>query len=168
MNKKISIFAYGSLLNRDSLRKTTPSFSHYFTAVLPGYRRAFNFKSPYRTDAITGKSSSVLNLVELEGSFTNGMCFIADERSLDELYRREAGYEFELVRVYDERDAPHDVHTFIARENKHYPFTQKSNEQDEYLSMCLSGARRFGKQFYEQFLDNTYVDDTSLRSYLAK
>mgnify|MGYP002725579913 CR=1 FL=1 len=167
MNDKISIFAYGSLLNQVSLKQTTPSFSHYFTAALPGYRRVFNYESPYRKDSITGAPSSVLNLVKDDKAITNGMCFIADRESLDELYERENGYSFEMVRVFDDREAPHDVHTFIAYEHAKYDFVTNSFEQDQYVAMCVAGAKKFGKHFYNQFLNTTYIGDETLFSRIS-
>lgn len=39
---------------------------------------------------------------------------------------------------------------------------------DSYLSVCLEGARQWGEDFYNEFLDSTFVkDDILLRAYVA-
>eukprot|EP01084_Bolivina_argentea_P039404 72810_1 len=51
--KKITIFGYGSLMNKESLLTTTPSATNFRPAMLSGYRRIFSLVSS-REDAALG------------------------------------------------------------------------------------------------------------------
>lgn len=168
MRSTVPVFVYGSLLNIASLKKSVPDFSHYFSATLPGYKRVFDYASPYRKDVVTQKPSSVLNLVKDAKNATNGICFILDKRKLDDLFTREEGYEFVLVTIIDERGAHHDAHTFIVRTYEPSVIQRNSTAQDEYIAICVEGARNYGDAFYQEFIDTTYVDTRTLREYLLE
>jgi cation transport regulator ChaC len=80
MKTVYKIFAYGSLINQASLKKTVPEARNIIPAKTYGLQRVFNLASNYRFDADCNSPVCVLNIAETDAaSALNGTCFEMDE-----------------------------------------------------------------------------------------
>ncbi|MGH8500610.1 MAG: gamma-glutamylcyclotransferase family protein, partial [Methylococcales bacterium] len=117
------IFAYGSLLNEASLRKTVPNATKLYPAKIVGFRRIFNLASHYRFCFEQQSPVCVLNLEEANSdSVLNGICFEMDASSFDALIGRERIYQMHEVTVYQYNDeGPHrSANVFWAKDHEAY------------------------------------------------
>ena len=154
VTETIKIFAYGSLLNESSLRKTVPEARHVFPARVSGYKRIFNLASHYRYCSGRGKPVCVLNLAVASGQTTmNGVCFEMSYQSYDALISREKIYEIHDVQVADYSDSTiiHAAKLFWAKDFQPYSYLRGSEAQRHYLNLCLTGCGVYGQQFVEDF-----------------
>ena len=156
-------FGYGSLINESSLRKTVPSGKIVGSGYLPGFKRVFDFKSPYRHNPETGVFSSVLNLQEADVTIAGALVEVSG-KELDELYERERGYERIETKLLDGTT----VSTFISLDRTPYRYVEGDPIQDEYLHICLAGTKNLGEQVHENFLDTTWLNEMTVREYLSK
>lgn len=170
-----AIVAYGSLLNQ----KQSGLRSHLLTIVCPvtvkGYRRIFNQEPTWRKG--NDRRRAVLSIVQSDSDHFNGLLLaLTDNDNFSELDERERGYDRVLV--------PHACIAYSA--NTHYlseskfSFKQtfvyigkpeKKNDSilpnEDYLHLCLRGAKQWGEEFYEQFLQTTYIGSLNLKTFLA-
>lgn len=158
MGATMQIFAYGSLLNEQSLRKTVPSASGIFPARVLGFRRVFNLASHYRFCSRSGDPVCVLNVEATEPSVRmNGMCFEVAEDSFASLRSREQIYRMHEVDVHDYASGTirGRAALFWATEHEDYCYLADSLEQKHYLDLCLSGCRVYGRGFEQEFRRTT-------------
>ena len=80
---KTYLFAYGSLINPESLKKTLPGDHETSPIVLKGYKRVMNF--PY-------EGYAYLNVVANEQSAVTGVRIALTDEEFDILAKREVGY----------------------------------------------------------------------------
>lgn len=152
------IFAYGSLLNQASLKKTVPEARDMFPAKVYGFHRVFNLASSHRYDEKHNVPVCVLNAEPGENrQFMNGACFEMDEVSLNNLLKRERGYEFCEISAhhYNDEKFTFQAYVFRAKNFQPYQFLSKSKEQKHYLDLCLTGSKVFGRDFLEDFKRTT-------------
>lgn len=142
-------------MNTGSLQKDFPEAKIIRPHRIAGYRRVFNFKSPYRQNPETGIFSSVLNISEDTVSTIEGLQIEIPDNYYEKLLKREGGYD--QVHI-EEHEA---VITFISKDNEEYPYVVNDPIQSEYLSMCIQAAQEHG--FLENFLNTTYSGDRSLQ-----
>ncbi len=155
-NKKI--FAYGSLMNESSLRKTVPAASNVFPARVYGFKRVFDLASHYRYCSKQRVPVCVLNLVEQSQDVSiNGICFEMDGNSFDALLSREQIYQLHKVNVFDYRDGnvEFSANLFWAKNYRPYQFLRGSEAQRHYLNLCLSGCSVYGEDFVQEFISST-------------
>lgn len=156
--KPIRIFAYGSLLNENSLRKTVPNATNIFPAKVFGFKRVFNLASHYRYCPAIDKPVCVLNLKQSDPDFQlNGICFEMDESSFDALMSREQIYEMHEVgiRHFDNDEPLPSAKLFWAKNHEMYRYLSNSHAQSHYLDLCIRGCERFGPQFLNEFRMST-------------
>ncbi len=156
-DKRVTIFGYGSLMNMESLRKTVPDVGVVTPALLEGYVRVFNTESLF-TFTENGKMYAVLNVAQSPGTVMNGVCFEVTQEYIDDLLEREEGYDLREVRVQSCIDGREfDAVMFIDVSGKVQDFVFNDAMQMGYLQTCADGARAFGEEFYERFLDTTLI-----------
>ncbi len=152
------IFAYGSLINQASLKKTVPEARNIIPAKTYGLHRVFNLASTYRFDAECNSPVCVLNIAETDAvSVLNGTCFEMDEVSLGNILQREQGYDFCKIKVhhYDDEKQIFDAYYFRAHQFTPYQYLPKSSVQQHYLNLCLNGCKIYGDKFIEDFKNST-------------
>ncbi len=158
MNTVYKIFAYGSLINQTSLKKTVPEARNTIPAKTYGLQRIFNLASSYRFDAGHNSPICVLNIAETNTDSTlNGTCFEMDEVSLDNILQREKGYDFCKIKAhhYHDENQTFDAYYFRAHPITPYKYLPKSSIQQHYLNLCLNGSSVYGEQFVEDFKNST-------------
>ena len=154
MAESIRIFAYGSLLNESSLRKTVPEARNVFPARVFGFKRVFNLASHYRYCSDRKAPICVLNLTAVStDTAMNGICFEMDHRSFDALIGREQIYEMHDVEIveYHNPASVHAAKLFWAKHHQPYRYLQDSEAQWHYLNLCLTGCMAYGQQFVDEF-----------------
>ncbi len=152
------IFAYGSLINQTSLKKTVPEARAIFPARAHGLRRVFNLASQHRYDADHQRPVCVVNAEDASPESTvNGACFEMRESSLKNLLHRESGYQFRPIEIthYHDRERVYQAYFFQARQFQPYRFLAGSSVQKHYLNLCLQGCAAIGQEFVDDFIAST-------------
>lgn len=160
MNKKIKIFGYGSLINKESLLKTAPSATDIIPCKLFGFIRIFNAKNINICEK-NKKCSAALNIEKSEyNQYINGVVFEIDDEDFPNLKKRERNYELIKINLIDYNGKSFSAYTF------RYPhfeveceFLFDSEVQKQYLKLCIQGAKTFGEDFYEEFLKTTQLKE---------
>lgn len=154
MKLPIYIFGYGSLLLESSLRRTCPNAQIIEIYSIKGYKRVCN------VECETHCAKNIEFCEDSINSFVNGVIFkIINEEELNQLLIREEGYE--IIQI---THPTLEVYTFSAKENlKDRIYT--TQRQREYLQTCINGAKEKGEEFYNQFLQTTFVDGILLEEY---
>ncbi len=164
MPRKIKIFGYGSLINKDSLLKTIPEFSNFFPAKVEGFVRVFNICDK-KFVANPKFPKCVLNVEKSEGNFCiNGVCFEVDSSYFDRLVEREEGYELVKVEVKDYENDKNIYSAFMFRVLHYEPFDFQFGNEDqvEYLNMCFRGCREISDEFLIDFKKTTFIGKKTL------
>lgn len=141
----IHIFGYGSLLNEESLRTTSPEAEIVTWATLRGYQRKMN--------AVCDEFPDVaLNIVPHPEMAVEGVVVRLPEVDMPALQQREAGYE--MVEVTHELDpCPAEaVLTFIAPNVDEYG---GKKVYQEYIDICLGGVP---EHKHEAWLAETIIE----------
>jgi cation transport regulator ChaC len=158
MTGSTKIFAYGSLMNDSSLRRTVPHATNLYPAKVYGFRRIFNLASHYRYCPERRSPVCVLNLEPAEAdSVLNGVCFEMDQSAFAALTSREQIYQMHEVTVHRYNgDGPHELASvFWAKDHKLFRYLTDSDAQKHYLNLCISGGEAFGPRFLEDFKRST-------------
>ncbi len=156
----MTIFGYGSLINIDSLRKTVCEPKDFRPCRLSGYRRVFSLQAKRRIGS--QGPIAVLDIEEDKNSVVNGVCFEVDEEGFKQLAEREILYNFIEVHLALKDNSTKKALTVQAKDKPRTNFKYGSGIQNEYLNICLSGARKIGEDFYREFLETTYIENSRL------
>jgi cation transport regulator ChaC len=157
------IFGYGSLMNLQSLKKTVPDAKSIFPALLKNYIRVFETKSTTRLSK-QNTSICVLNIKESQNSFLNGIGFEVSEKYFNDLLKRESSYELREIVVQSLISGEEfSAFVFVDKFNKNQKFLFDEPVQMDYLRICIDGAKDFGEDFYQMFLETTFIDGCKLR-----
>jgi hypothetical protein len=113
----------------------------------------------------------VLNIIGSEQHWLNALLISGlNDRGLADVDEREKGYNRievvpSCVRGYLlPATTPQNIHTHVGKAEKQ---SASILPNASYLSICLEGARQRGEDFYNEFLDSTFVkDDILLREYV--
>ena len=166
MGKRI-VFGYGSLLNQKSLRRTIPDAENIVPCFIKGFKRDFSVWDPigFRSGEHANVGFCALDVKKDSNpnSRVNGILFEMSENHFDSLLDREQGYRPVQVNAYDYATGKllQEAILFSAdRNNGTYSF--ESSAQENYLKICLDGAKSYGDDFYSEFLKSTYIDNKSL------
>ncbi len=154
----MKIFAYGSLINIQSLKTTVPGVGNIFPAKVFGFSRSFCLPSSYRFDSQTNEPVCVLNVKHSSSQASlNGICFEMDTNNFEALKEREKFYSLQEVDVhhYDDEIGSFSGYLFIAEYYAPYSFLSASPEQAHYLRLCIRGCEVYGLDFIEQFKKTT-------------
>ncbi len=165
----VAIVAYGSLINQERHQG-----SHLFTAACPvlvkGYRRVFSQEPSWRQGDRTYRA--VLNVVKSDEDYFNGLLVgLRDNSSFDEIDEREQGYDRVVIASSQLTDFAKVSGAIAASPT--YIYLGKPEKQNDnilpnksYVELCLCGAKHWGKEFYAQFLQTTYVGKHTLETFL--
>lgn len=158
----IKIFGYGSLVNRQSLLRTSPEAADIRTAYVRGFRRSFNLWDERGLTAkshgrLRGQPFCALDVEESAGGVVNGVVFtiagsLADIKSREYMYRLIEAEAFDFA----SHQSLGPVLVFSAGRNDG-SYAMDSPAQGRYLAMCLAGAKAYGQPFCDQFLATTYI-----------
>ncbi len=129
------IFGYGSIINKDSVNKTTIEKERIIKTIT-GYRREWNIniKSHFQT---------ALGIVKNKDSTCNGVLVEVDD--ITAVDKREIGYTREKV---DENIWIY-VPELTGSATKEYPIMQS------YIDVILEGCFKISKEFAKEFIDTT-------------
>lgn len=166
---KVYIFAYGSLLNRESASRTLSKevMQTYAPAIIFGYSRTFDRHVPQTKrwgEKKRANDTGMLNLFKSEG-IVNGVVFEVGKDDLSDLIKREEGYD--LVPVITSHwkannQEPFVSYTFIASQKPRQGqiYTQKCiNPVPNYALASQKGASLWGKDFEALWINSTYLSD---------
>lgn len=166
-----SLIVYGSLLNKRELARQGFSLDDIFPVIADGFKRVFSQEPSWRVGVATERA--VLNAVKSKDHWLNGILVSnLTEDLIMKLDEREKGYErVEIppacLRKYKDSKKfsfNQKVYMYIGRPEK-----QNSTilPNSSYLNICLEGAKQWGQDFYEDFLNTTYVNrDIQLRNFI--
>jgi len=167
---KLPIFGLGSLLDPESLTATVPDAYDVLPAYITGFRRDFSFwDSVGWTESNLDLAGEAFCAVDAKVSSDpqskiNGIIFQMSETNYEKLLQREAGYELVKTTVYSFENDKLLGECFLFSSNKNngvYNF--ESAAQERYLEVCLRGASKYGKDFYQEFLNTTLINGQCLK-----
>ncbi len=167
-----AVLAYGSLLNRGELAKKDFAKLDLVAVKVNGFRRQFRQEPSWRPGS--GLYRGVLDAFKHEGGAINAVAMAGlSGAMLSELDSREVGYS--RIQVAHERIEPYDGGRSDAWSRRDfYIYTGKRHKTNpellpnlDYLEICLAGARQWGDLFFEDFLEMTFVGNTSLRRFIV-
>jgi len=129
------IFGYGSIINKDSVNKTTIEKERIIKTIT-GFKREWNIniKSHFQT---------ALGIVKNKNSTCNGVLVEVDD--INEVDKREIGYTREKV----EENIWIYVPQVIGSATEKYPIMQS------YIDVILEGCFKISKEFAKEFIDTT-------------
>ncbi len=158
------VFGYGSLINIDSLKKTIPNIKKLYKGKLIGYKRVFDLQAVRKL----GEQGpvAVLDIEEDIDSVVNGVYFDINEEELESLKEREIIYKCIKIDIQTEDGGQISGITFQAKERPRTNFKFGCELQAKYLDTCLSGAKKLGSDFYNCFLESTFVCNKPLSQVL--
>ena len=136
MNMKQYIFGYGSIINKNSVNKTTTEKERIIKTIT-GFRREWNIN-------IKDNFETALGIVKDKNSTCNGVLIEVDD--IEAVDKREAGYVREKIEE--------DIWIYVPKETnkatKEYPIIQS------YLDVVLEGCFNISSKFATEFIDTTY------------
>ena len=146
------IFAYGSLVNKESRKKTSSNFWKEIVANLVWYKRWWYFKTE------KSKTTSVW-IIKSENNSVNWVLFEVDDRWLELFDKRESWYKrIELdkreinLNNYDiwEKIIWTYVVDNIDLPNENFPIVQS------YIDIIIKGYLDISESFVNEFIETTY------------
>jgi hypothetical protein len=163
----IGILAYGSLINPEEY-STYEGVIEAVPVTVAGFKRVFNQQPSWRKGK--GSRIGVLNVEFSEEHAINAICLLF-ETDDDCLKEREHGYKkysvnSSQVRCYSQFVLPKvcDYWIFIGRKEKK---AEDIFPNDEYLSLCVNGANKWGEMFCKEFISTTYLaNEIKLSQYI--
>ncbi len=168
------VFGYGSLINSSSLWSTVPNAFDLKPAFIKGYMRDFsvhaslgftdtNLDMPVIPFCALGIKKAAKNK-----DIVNGIVFDLNKNDLEKLKHREIDYSLEITTAYDFFNpwkSIGKVYVFISNNNSGI-FDINSKVQKRYLDICLSGAKEYGENFYDTFINTTYLNNQKLSDFI--
>jgi cation transport regulator ChaC len=124
------VFGFGSLMNPESLAKTSATAVILRRVTLHGYQRKANAMHE-------AYSEVAMNIVPSEVFDVTGVLIDYPEADLPALRRRETGYEMVDITEHLTGEFETPVYTFIAPNRTDYQGRQVSSE---YIQICLAGV----------------------------
>ena len=163
------VFGFGSLINTASLLVTSPHASDIRPAYVKGFRRDFSVwaKGGWSTTNLdlAGIPFCALDIQEDSDAKArvNGTVFTVNENDFLKLKDRECEYKLTETVVYDfKNDEPIGKCLVFSACKNNGSYDVKSPAQIRYLEICLEGTKQYGEDFYQMFLDTTFVGDKRL------
>ena len=164
MSQTKQIFGYGSLINKQSLLRTAPDATDIRPCYLKGFRRAFNLWNPKGWQKanldLAGIPYCAVDISETSDTEAkvNGVLFTVHNDDLIELVKRE--YEYKLIEStaydFETGEVIAGCALFSSCKNNG-AYAHGTPAQTKYLEVCLEGAQEFGEEFYQMFLETTYI-----------
>lgn len=163
------MFGFGLLLDSEELKITVPDAHNFRPAYIKGFRRDFSFwdsvgwtktNLDLAGEAFCAVDVKIISSPQLK---VNGVIFQMNESNHEKLLQRELGYELIKTTAYHFEDNVAIGECFLFSSNMNsgvYDFN--SEAQKRYLEICLKGASQFGRNFYEEFLNTTFISGQRL------
>lgn len=182
-----AIIVYGSLINPEQLHQKPHLFARAYPVFVKGYRRVFTQEPSWRGG--DDKHRAVLNVIKADKDGFNGLLVrLQDGSDFHQLDERERGYN--RIAITQAQLAPFTPVSSIGKSGPMlaggifsepvfseptFMYVGKPEKQNDdilpnknYLELCLCGAKYWGEDFHEQFLQTTYVRDLTLKLFLQK
>lgn len=164
--KKLTLLAYGSLMNAKSASQTLSSHKPMNRKAVhaSGVRRVFNYKMPEAAYSRYGKPLSekhiaALNLLTTndKNDSVNGILQSVDVSDLGRFREREVGYQLSPVNTFDWKtrkriDCPVYALELTNPETDILPHLY-------YLEVCSEGALSISQEFQRAFYETTFLAD---------
>ena len=148
-----NLVVYGSLMHEDELFNQGLSGHNLEQIKVYGYKRVFNQEPSYRqSDSI---NRAVLNIVASPNDWFNAILIKdLDEAYLEALDIREQGYDRVIVDVitYNKKSYK-NCFVYLGRKSKQ---NNEIKPNLEYQTLCEEGAKTYGEEFYEDYLETTF------------
>lgn len=153
-DSKVSVLAYGSLMDEKDLQRTCPSGRRLRPVELKGWRRCLHLWAHNR-------ECFVANAFPDEGVSMNAWLVEVPQSEMDALDRRERQYTREQVRCHDEQGVEHEAWIYRNESSGGSPDWSHADQQ-HYLQLCLGGCHGAPAHFKGAFLKSTWVQGKSL------
>lgn len=168
-----ALIVYGSLINESELIQYGFPLDGTYPVIVQGFKRVFSQEPSWRADQ--GENRAVLNVISSEHHWLNALLISGlNDSFLVDVDEREKGYDRIRVAPSSLR-AYHPHHTAPTPQNIYIHSGQTDKQSDSilpnpsYLDTCLEGAKRWGEDFYTDFLDSTFIsNDIPLRTYIEQ
>lgn len=169
----LSILSYGSLMDRDSAKRTLSekSLKTSQPAIGFGMKRVFDRDVPVNSISSYSKPNDelargMLNVVPLDdlGSFINGVLIDVDISDLQKVLAREKGYDLIPIIVtswndwVDKKKSYSIAYTFHAPQESSYT-SSNIKPRPGYYELSRDAAKRYGALFEELWFANTFTAD---------
>lgn len=163
---KISLLVYGSLINKDELKKEKIDLKNCIPVLVKDLIREFNQEPSFRK--IDSINRAVLSVHKKEGSYINAILINnVSKEHIKNLDSRESGYikykvdlekiEFKYTSEFVKVD---EVYVYIGKDEKR---NDNILPNLNYLQLCLNGAKHWGDKFYKDFVRFTYSNNEALK-----
>lgn len=160
------IIAYGSLIDRNTISDYFGCQSAELANVVQvrDYKRIFNTEATVRD--YDGRQKSILNAEESQGYEMNAVKIECPSfKSFGRYALREDGYRFRMVgsKVEGVQDTDRKILMPVERE----PSENEILPHRNYLNSCINSTEQWGDNFYNEFLDTTYLmNGQKLKQYI--
>jgi len=157
----MNLIVYGSLLNKNELKKHNISLDNIEYVKVYGFRRVFNQLPSWRKTE--GNKKAVLN-IEYNRDFWFNAILIKNltKEYFKELDIREKGYNRVDIKsgnvVTYKGDIIKNAFVYVGKEGK-----QDNNilPNPSYYQICYNGAKEHFKEFFQDYLNTTYQNSQS-------
>ena len=165
----IGLIVYGSLLHKNEIYRYDCKIKIITKVKINNYKRCFNLLPSVRVGI--GNYKSVLNIMKSPSSFLNGICIIYEKIDIREIDEREKGYN--RVKISSKDLVAYD-NTILPKNIEFYTYVGLKNKIDStvmpnvaYLKLCLEASMLWGNDFYDDFVNTTYLNnDISLIKFI--
>lgn len=162
---KILIFAYGSLINLESAKRSISEESLDSAKLVVAYHLVRVFDYSKNSD---GKDLAMLNVhpTANPSDIVNGVLYSINKKDLENLIYRENGYDLipVIVEPWPQNPKGHFAiaYTFSApkepRGGKIYTYNNMQ-PNTKYLSTVENGVKNYGSDFLNLWMETTYLSD---------
>lgn len=166
------VFWFWSLLNFKSLQVSAPSVEIVKPCYIKWFKRNFSVWDPLGFTKTfpeiqwiwfcaldIQKSINMLDVV-------NGIVFKVSDKEFEQIKIREQEYDILNAQCFDFENHKNLWNCFFFSANKNnWEYNYWCKAQNKYLEVCLDWAKEYGEEFYNQFLETTFIWDKDLINY---
>ena len=157
------LIVYGSLLHKDEINKYDSMIEDIIPVKVLDYKRSFNLLPAVRIGV--GNYKSVLNIEESKNDSFNGVCIIYKEIDIALIDDRERGYDRIMldsnnIQTYNNDILLDSMNVYVYRGFKHM-IDYSIMPNVDYLKLCLEGSQQWGKEFHQDFIETTYMNNNN-------
>ncbi len=160
---------YGSLLNKDELKKQNINPERVELVKVSGFIRVFNQEPSWRI--VKSIERAVMNIEENKSGWFNAIVIKnLDKEYIEDLDNRERGYDRinlkdNTVTLYNSKEILTNCIVYRGKSEKQ---NNKILPNREYFDICLKGAKSYSKAFYNDYLQTTYQNSLANKLELIK
>ena len=157
----LGIITYGSLINTQETEALRERPTHIIPIKIEALKRSFNQRPAWRKN--TSKDSAVLNVQTSEHNWLNAICYCFSDFDFTTLDDRERGYsrtavQPDKINCYQGHNLPELEEISIYLGKAEY-LSNTLLPNPDYLEICLRGAKNWGEDFYQDFLNTTHINN---------